>query len=245
MANISTAAIEWCLIYKQYLARLNTSQNTAYCALLPKQIQAIRKSVYGDTLVVLPTGYGKSLIFQILPYSSIIVVSPLNAIITEQSTKLANLSIHISESFIQSLIHQDMEEIYGPLTKEVMQQRIMVDNFKDGKYLYVIGHPEHLLHNAVKTVLASMQWKGKISHIVVGEAHCILSWGKSQFQPSYLQLKSLCAIQPQAKVLALTATASVQSQKEIAKALIMHHEAIISVSPDRYYFLMYSQYLCK
>lgn len=240
MAFISTSSIEQCLIHKQYLARLNTSQHKIYPGLLPKQIDAIKKSVAGDALIVLPTGYGKSLIFEILPYTklpyaSIIVASPLNAIITEQLVKLQNVSIHINDSVVEGLVHHDDKEMYGPLTEEAMQEKLAIEKFKEGKYLYIIGHPEHLLHNKVKEVLASVHWKKKISHIVVDEAHLVLTWGKSQFRPSFLQLKSLRAIQPEAKVLALTATASVQSQKEIAKALLMKHEGIISVPPDRYH----------
>lgn len=73
----------------------------------------------------------------------------------------------------------------------------------------------------------------QISHIVIDEAHIVLSWGKSQFRPMYLQLPSLRAILQSAKILALTATATAASQEEIKKVLIMPSSIIIRESPDR------------
>ena len=236
MEKTGFSVIEDCLKHKQYLVRLNIFQGRSYSCFLPKQVQALKKSVCCDTLVVLPTGYGKSLIFQALPYtqvpsSTVIVVSPLNAIIMEQERKLKEC-IHINGQIIDALLNP-LESQLGPLTEEAMEMKTKIEKFKRGKFLYIIGHPEHLLNTAVKSVLSSKSWKDKVSHIVVDEAHCILSWGKSQFRPSFLQLKSLRAWHPKAKLLAMTATASVQSQKEIMKALVMEKAAIISVAPDR------------
>ena len=56
---------------------------------------------------------------------------------------------------------------------------------------------------------------------MVDEAHCILTWGKSDFGPAFLNLASLRAIVPHSKVLALTATAPSGAQGEISKALLM------------------------
>ena len=68
---------------------------------------------------------------------------------------------------------------------------------------------------------------------MVDEAHCILTWGKSDFRPAFLKLASLRAIVPHSKVLALTATATSDAQGEISKALLMKKKSLVAVSPDR------------
>lgn len=74
----------------------------------------------------------------------------------------------------------------------------------------------------------------QITHIVVDEVHCVLSWGQSKFRPAYLRIPSLRAILVGAKVLALTATATVQSQRDILKELLMEGAQVIAQSPDRW-----------
>ena len=115
-----------------------------------------------DTICVLPTGYGKSLIYQILPYvfdffsgddqSSIIVVSPLNALIEDQLTKLRG---------------------YVRVVKAT-------ENLKDLKEppQILLAHPELLLENrsVLTNLLRSKMYKKRIKAIVVDEAHLIVDW---------------------------------------------------------------------
>ena len=65
------------------------------------------------------------------------------------------------------------------------------------------------------------------------EAHCVLSWGKSAFRPAFLELGALRALLLKCKVLALTATATDTSQKEIAESLALREPLIVRESPDR------------
>ncbi len=69
---------------------------------------------------------------------------------------------------------------------------------------------------------------------MVDEAHCIVSWGKSEFRPAFLKLGLLRAILKNAKALAVTATASRKAEKEIMENLLMKEPVIIRESPDRY-----------
>ena len=69
---------------------------------------------------------------------------------------------------------------------------------------------------------------------MVDEAHCVLSWGKSEFRPAFLKLASLRAMLPDARIVALTATATPAAQLEIGKELNMLKPVIVAISPDRY-----------
>ena len=66
----------------------------------------------------------------------------------------------------------------------------------------------------------------QVSHIIVDEVHCILAWGLSQFRPAYLKLGTLRAILPDAKMLALTATATEEAQKSILSHLNIFFQSI-------------------
>ena len=97
--------------------------------------------------------------------------------------------------------------------------------------MYVIGHPEHVLSKEVCDILRQDQWKS-VKHIIVDEAHCIVQWGNN-FRPEYKNLSKLRAIFPEAVVVALTATATKETQKEIIKSLCMKKVNVISSSVDR------------
>ena len=72
---------------------------------------------------------------------------------------------------------------------------------------------------------------------MVDEVHCVLSWGKSDFRPAFLDLRHLRTTLPQAKMVALTATATSAAIAEITKELHMRQPAVIKASPDRYIFV--------
>ena len=73
----------------------------------------------------------------------------------------------------------------------------------------------------------------QISHVVVDECHCILSWGKSDFRPAFLKLNCLRSVLPKAKILALTATATDKALKEVQDALLMKNVTVVKASPNR------------
>ncbi|KAK3102646.1 hypothetical protein FSP39_012843, partial [Pinctada imbricata] len=194
---------------KQALAEFNKKTNSQFQYLKPKQIQCLRESARCDNIVlVLPTGYGKSLIFELLPYYMrhvhgykklvIIIVEPLNTIIEQELEKVGEDGIH--------------------LTNEMESQ---------SHYLYYIGHPEEIMEN-IQKIPKNMD----VTWVVVDESHCILEWGED-FRPQYKLLGELRAHLADANVrmLACTATASKESQKAIANYLGMTECHFINTVP--------------
>ena len=208
------------------LYQLNKDHQLSYTGLLPKQVDAVKAAMTGDVCVFLPTGYGKSLIYQLLPYLSdppkpVVVASPLNAIISEQSERLSSLSLVIDNELLQALICDESK-----LSPEMSTK---ITNLQNNAYLYLIGHPEHLASTVFKNILQKLE----ASFLVVDEAHCVLSWGLSEFRPAFLQLPSLRCFMPGAKIVALTATALQENQKVLQQELHMKNPVTVHLPPDR------------
>ena len=208
--------------FNRVLYQLNTINKTMLRCFLPKQIDCLRKADSNDLLAVLPTAYGKSLIFQALPYLSdpptqVIVASPLSAIILEQKQKLKDAAIVVNEEFVTALASSKPSDD--------------VQRFCNGNFTYLLGHPEHLTLDKFLMELKSID--AKFSHIVVDEAHCVLSYGVSDFRPAFLRLKYLKVFLPRCHILAMTATASLPNSKKIAKELGMQDALTVRLPPDR------------
>jgi len=155
-----------------------------------------------DVAVLLPTGGGKSICFQ-LPAVSLpglaIVVSPLISLMQDQVNQLKKRKIkamHLS----------------GSLSQRELDQRVTNAALGGYKLLYV--SPERLQTEWLLERLRQME----ISFIAVDEAHCISQWGYD-FRPSYLNIKVLREALPNLPVMALTATATTQVLADIQKEL--------------------------
>ena len=153
-----------------------------------------------DNLVIMPTGGGKSICFQlpaILLPGVTLVISPLIALMKDQVDGLT--ANGISAAFLNSSqSQQQQQEIFSQL----QQNKI--------KLLYVA--PESL--QFIDQVFSS----GNISLIAIDEAHCISSWGHD-FRPAYTQLGYLKQKYPSTPVIALTATADKATRKDICDQL--------------------------
>ena len=204
------------------LYKINVINNSSLRGFLPKQVDCLRKAEAHDLLAILPTAYGKSLIFQGLPFLSklptkILIASPLNAILLEQKQKLKDGAILISEDFINSLAMSEANED--------------VVRFRNGSFIYLLGHPETLTCDAFTKELTNISVK--FSHLVVDEAHCVLSYGLTEFRPAFLRLKNLKVFMTGCHVVAMTATASCQNSLLIAKELGMKDHVSVRLPPDR------------
>ena len=169
-----------------------------------------------DALVLMPTGGGKSICFQVPALTmegTAVVVSPLIALMKDQVEGLRGNGA--PAAFINS--SQSAAEIRA-VEEELVNGRI--------KLLYV--SPEKLVSQGFQPLLKRL----KISLFAIDEAHCISSWGHD-FRPEYTQLKFLKEQFAQVPVLALTATADKLTRKDIAEQLQLKQPAVFIASFDR------------
>lgn len=170
----------------------------------------------GDALVLMPTGGGKSLCFQIpalLRDGCAVVVSPLIALMQDQVEGLHQLGI--DAAFLNST--QTLDE-----TREV-ERRFMAGTLK---LLYVA--PERLLTPRFLGLMES----GPVSLFAIDEAHCVSQWGHD-FRPEYIGLSLLHERFPQVPRIALTATADAATRAEIVQRLALEDAAQFVSSFDR------------
>ncbi len=170
----------------------------------------------GDCLVLMPTGGGKSLCYQIpaiLREGVGIVVSPLIALMQNQVEQLKQRGVRVA--YLSSLLSQS--EI------EAVEQDLQANHYD---LLYVA--PERLL---APRFLALLQ-KIKLSLFAVDEVHCISQWGHD-FRPEYVQLSILQKRFPQVPRIGLTASADMKTRREIIEKLDLHGARVFITSFDR------------
>jgi ATP-dependent DNA helicase RecQ len=169
------------------------------------QEEAIRAVLEGrDALVIMPTGSGKSLIYQLpalLMPGLTVVVSPLIALMKDQTDKLEEIGI-------------DARTINSSLTDRQQADQALALGQGEGQILYVT--PERFRDRDFFDVLLERQ----VSLFVVDEAHCISQWGHD-FRPDYMMLGSIAQRLGRPPILALTATAPPEVQDDIAAQLGM------------------------
>jgi ATP-dependent DNA helicase RecQ len=172
-------------------------------AFRPGQEEAMHAILAGrDTMVLMPTGSGKSLIYQLpallLPGLTV-VVSPLIALMKDQTDKLGELGV------AAKTIHSSQTR-----GEEKDAARALADG--DARILYVT--PERFRDRAFFETLLQRQ----VSLFVVDEAHCVSQWGHD-FRPDYMMLGGIAERLGRPTVLALTATATPQVQADMIALL--------------------------
>ena len=169
-----------------------------------------------DALVLMPTGGGKSVCYQI-PAITLegvaVVVSPLIALMKDQVEGLS--ANGIPAAYINStLMPEQIRNVENALLAGYV------------KLLYV--SPEKLVSQGFQPLLKRL----KINLFAIDEAHCISSWGHD-FRPEYTQLRFLKEQFPDVPLIALTATADKLTRKDISEQLQMRDPAIFIASFDR------------
>lgn len=190
------------------------------------QRDVIESVVHGqDTLVVMPTGSGKSLCYMLPACVSpglVVVVSPLIALMKDQADALQNFGI--PATYINSSLRWPQQ-----------QERLMA--IKYGAFKIVLVAPERFKNQAFMNAIAALP----IGLFAIDEAHCISSWGHD-FRPDYLTLGEVRKALGCPTTLALTATATPEVQKDIAAQLDLTEAEIIVSGFERpnLFFEVYS-----
>ena len=170
----------------------------------------------GDALVLMPTGAGKSLCYQIpalLREGTAVVVSPLIALMQDQVAALRQLGVEAE--FLNSSLN-------------AAAQRAIEQRFGAGELKLLYVAPERLLTERCLDQLA----RGRVSLFAIDEAHCVSQWGHD-FRPEYRQLTVLHERFPQVPRIALTATADAPTQREIVERLNLSEARQFVSSFDR------------
>jgi ATP-dependent DNA helicase RecQ len=174
----------------------------------------------GDALVLMPTGGGKSLCYQLpalLREGTALVVSPLIALMADQVAALRQLGVRAA--FLNST--QDALEVRE--TERALRSREL-------DLLYVA--PERLLMPRMLELLDDLYDRSKLALFAIDEAHCVSQWGHD-FRPEYLQLSLLHQRFPKVARIALTATADPQTRAEIIRQLALGEARVFISSFDR------------
>lgn len=170
----------------------------------------------GDALVLMPTGGGKSLCYQIpalLREGVTVVVSPLIALMQDQVSALEELGI--TAAALNSSLDLD-------------QQRQIAQRLRQGDIKLLYLAPERLVQPRMLSFLQQL----KVGLFAIDEAHCVSQWGHD-FRPEYLELSQLAQYFPDVPRIALTATADRRTQEEIIQRLHLQQAQQFLSSFDR------------
>lgn len=169
-----------------------------------------------DSLLVLPTGGGKSLCYQapaLVREGTTIVVSPLISLMKDQVDSLR--AIGVSAAALNSSL-------------EAGESRDIMSGLRNGEIKLLFVSPERLALDGFRQMLVEIG----VTRFAIDEAHCISHWGHD-FRPEYRQLKTLKDQFPQASMHGFTATATPRVRKDIAEQLGLHQPEILVGNFDR------------
>ena len=169
-----------------------------------------------DSVVVMPTGGGKSLCYQVpalLRDAVTVVVSPLISLMKDQVDALLACGVAAAQ----------MNSSQDPL-----EHRILEKDLQDGRIRLLFVSPERLAMPSFRKTLKSVG----VAAFAIDEAHCISHWGHD-FRPEYRQLRQLREIFPDVSFHAFTATATSQVRHDIAQQLALRDPKVLVGDFDR------------
>ncbi|MBM3259021.1 MAG: RecQ family ATP-dependent DNA helicase [Candidatus Sericytochromatia bacterium] len=185
--------------------------------LLPHQVPAIQPVLDGrDSLVVLPTGGGKSLCYQLPAVARnqlALVISPLVALMQDQVGHLQAMGV------AAAALHSDM----APDDRRAVAHEARAGNLR---LLYL--SPEALAHSGMRQFLSALP----VAYGVIDEAHCISQWGHD-YREAYRNLSVLRELAPGKPIHAFTATATAQVQQDIVASLALRDPTVVVGSLHR------------
>ena len=188
-----------------------------YSAFRPGQEEILSAIFDGDdVLAVMPTGSGKSLLFQLPPIvrdSLTLVVSPLIALMRGQVAQLRELGVEAAT--LNSSTEPD-------------ERRQIARGLKEGTLRLLYIAPERLLRDDVIAYLKGFS----IGCLAIDEAHCVSQWGHD-FRPEYLRLREVVEALGSLQTIAVTATADAPTRDEIAGKLFVRRPNVFVRSFDR------------
>ena len=182
-----------------------------YSTFRPLQERIVRTLLAGhDTCVVMPTGGGKSLCYQlpaVVSEGTAVVISPLIALMQDQATQLAQMGIPAA--------------VLNSTLSEAEQAKVM-SRAREGAYRLLYVSPERVARGDTMGWLQHIQ----IAFFAIDEAHCISEWGH-EFRPEYRQLSKLRTKFPDRPIAAFTASATRHVRHDILAQLQLRN-------PDKY-----------
>ncbi len=198
-------------------ARTALKKYFGYDSFHPTQEKAISAVLAGkNTLVLMPTGGGKSVCYQVpalVKAGTAIVVSPLIALMKDQVDGLQAMGI--AADYLNSSL-------------DAREQASIIERAKKGEIKLLYVSAERLATPSFFQLLKQME----ISVFAIDEAHCISSWGHD-FRPEYAQLSNLTRSFPSIPILALTATADFTTRQDILTQLELPDPVVLIDSFDR------------
>lgn len=176
------------------------------------QLEVIQSIMEGkDTMVLLPTGRGKSLCYQIpaiLAEGKVaLIISPLISLMQDQ---------------VEALKDKGISSLFLSHTQTLLQQNQAILQLTDSEcpYSMLYCSPERLKTEKFRDSLEYLVAGGRLSFVAIDEAHCISQWGHD-FRPAYTQVQYIRETYPKIPILALTATATAEVKDDIIQQLKM------------------------
>ena len=187
-----------------------------YTSFREGQKEIIEQILIGqDVIAILPTGMGKSLLYQLPAYlveGTVVIVSPLLSLMQDQVEQLKMMGEKRVVAINSFLSYEQKEGVLRNLAS----------------YKFIFTSPEMLQNNRFNEALSALS----IAYIVADEAHCISQWG-FDFRPDYLRISKWIQAFDHVNILALTATATKNVVEDIKTTLLMKNPYVYVHSLDR------------